>query len=506
MSAEDAAGTSAISFQSDIAPWLISACGNCHINNRRGEFSLASFAELMKGPPEGTVIFAGQAAGSRIVEVIESGDMPRGGGKVTPEQLASLKNWIAAGAKFDGPDPGAALTSYASGNQPAVAPPMKVSLATGDETVSFATDIAPILLANCIGCHIGGGQASGNLRMDNFDQLVRGGDSGAVIASGQPQDSLLVKKLKGEVGQRMPAGGRPPLSAEQIELISTWIREGASFDGSAPTVNIQSVVNQAWAASASHSELFQRRQQQALANWKRVLPNDQPSTAVGDEVFVLGNVPPERIQNVVQQVNAALVIAKKALNAPPREPLLKGGLTVFVLKSRYDYSEFGRMTENRELPKVWLGHWRAEPLNVYGAMTGDPAISQEQTESLALQIVVGAALGAYDKVPLWFAEGVARNLVITNFRRQDERTQQWQAAIPAARQKVENAKLLIDGRLDDEAVGVVGMALTNMMMDRNNRRRFDKLLEMLREGASFDDALSYTYAPPEAFIKSWLGK
>ncbi len=75
-----------------------------------------------------------------------------------------------------------------------------------EETVSFARDIAPVLKENCNGCHIAGRQASGNFRMDTFAQLLRGGDSGKVIANQKPADSLLVKKLKGEAGLRMPAG------------------------------------------------------------------------------------------------------------------------------------------------------------------------------------------------------------------------------------------------------------------------------------------------------------
>lgn len=500
-------GKEEVSFKDEIAPWLITTCGNCHINNRRGQFSMATFAELMKGPPEGTVLFAGSDTGNRIVEVIESGDMPRGGGKVSPEQLAGLKQWIAAGATFDGPSPTAALTSYAKAAEAApTAPVMKAQPATGSETVSFASDIAPILKENCNGCHIAGRQASGGFRMDNFEQLLRGGDSGAVIASANPDESLLIKKLRGMAGQRMPAGGRPPLPEKQIELISTWIREGAHFDGPAPTSNIDVVINQAWAAAASHEELFQRRRTRALASWKRVLPNEEPLSAGNEELMVLGNVPLERLEKIEEQFRQATALAKQQLNAPRREALIKGGLAVFVLKSRYDYSEFGRMTENRELPKEWLGHWQADPLDVYGVLAGDADLANEQIQSLALQIATGAYLGSLGDVPTWFAEGVARNLVITNYRRTDQRVKQWQAALPAANNQIDSAKTLLEGRLDEESAGVVGMALTHFMMDRANRRRFDKLLEMLREGKSFTDALTYTYAPPETVIKAWLGK
>jgi mono/diheme cytochrome c family protein len=504
------------SFTNDIAPWLIGSCGNCHINNRRGEFSMASFESLMAGAKGAAVLFPGSARSSRLVDVIESGDMPRGGGKVSAEQLAALKTWIDSGALFDGPNPSAALSSFVTVNTatpgtPSATPGMQIERASGDETVSFSRTIAPILLANCQGCHIGGQQASGGLRMDNFTQLTRGGDSGSMIVAGNSNESLLVKKIRGQSGDRMPAGGRPALSAEQIAAIATWIDEGATFDGPTADMNIETVINQVWANSAKHEELFERRQQRALDRWTRVLPNDSPATSKNNELFVLGNVPPEQLDKILERFQAAITQTQKLLKAPSNQPLLKGGLTVFVLKSRYDYSEFGRMTESRELPKEWLGHWHADPLDAYGVLAADSDRNDargaaKQAEAVALQIVSGAYLGSFSQVPTWFAEGTARNLVKNSYRRDDRRLEAWQQAYPAALLKVEQAKTLLEGRLDEEAAGLVGMGLTNFMMERNNRRRFDQLLDALRSGETFESACTATFAPPEALVTSWLGK
>lgn len=49
------------------------------------------------------------------------------------------------------------------------------------------------------------------------------------VEPGAPDESYLVMKIEGApgiVGNRMPRG-RPPLSEEQIQLIRTWIAEGA---------------------------------------------------------------------------------------------------------------------------------------------------------------------------------------------------------------------------------------------------------------------------------------
>ena len=500
------AGGDAVSFKEDIAPWMITLCANCHINKRSGDFSLATYSDLMKGSKAGRVLFPGSPQGNRLVEVIETGDMPRGGGEVSKEQLDKLRKWIAQGAKFDGPNPTAPLGSFARGDAAQSAGgEMTVKKSTGKETVSFARDIAPILRESCNGCHIAARQVQGNLRMDTFSQLIRGGDSGKLIVNEKPTDSLLVKKLKGEAGQRMPAG-RPALAPEKIELISKWISEGATFDGSTADANIETVVNESWAGRATHEELFKKRQERAMARWNKVLPNDTPTTASSDQVIVLGNIQQGRIDELLKQMDKAIVSAKKSLDAPASEPLVKGGIALFVLKSRYDYSEFGRMTESRELPREWQGHWKADPLDVYAVIADDASADEKQQSALALQMVAGAYLGAMNDVPTWFAEGVARNLVLTANRRSDVRVKSWQQALPLALQKIDKPETLLEERLDEEAAGLAGMALTSYMMDRANRRRFDALLTQLREGKPFTEAATASFAPPKAIVKAWLGK
>src|SRR5690606_825098 len=96
-----------VSFTKEIAPMLAAKCGTCHIDQKRGTFSLSSYNALMKGSEGGVrVITPGVGVGSVIVALIASGDMPRGNGpRVTSEELAALVKWINHGAKFDGRNP-----------------------------------------------------------------------------------------------------------------------------------------------------------------------------------------------------------------------------------------------------------------------------------------------------------------------------------------------------------------------------------------------------------------
>ncbi|HEY1901992.1 MAG TPA: c-type cytochrome domain-containing protein [Terracidiphilus sp.] len=100
---------------------------------------------------------------------------------------------------------------------------------TPPATSFYAQQINPILDANCVTCH-GEAKASGGLRMDSYDLLMRGGKDGAVIVAGQPQRSILFQRvtLPSDHKQFMPAEGKPPLRPQEIAWIKAWVQQGAS--------------------------------------------------------------------------------------------------------------------------------------------------------------------------------------------------------------------------------------------------------------------------------------
>ena len=90
--------------------------------------------------------------------------------------------------------------------------------------VNFSTEIQPIFTANCTGCH----GSSGGLSLSSYASLMEGGSHGATVISNDGSGSLLIQKLKGTAtsGGQMPASGCC-LDASVIQLIETWIDEGA---------------------------------------------------------------------------------------------------------------------------------------------------------------------------------------------------------------------------------------------------------------------------------------
>jgi len=64
--------------------------------------------------------------------------------------------------------------------------------------------------------------------LTSYDKVMKGGDEGPVVVAGDPDKSLLIKALKGQGAAQMPPPGKgKPLTADQIQTVSDWIKAGA---------------------------------------------------------------------------------------------------------------------------------------------------------------------------------------------------------------------------------------------------------------------------------------
>ena len=90
---------------------------------------------------------------------------------------------------------------------------------------SYTGTIQPIIFKNCNGCHTFGGHAGG-LRMDSYESLLAGGDSGPALVKGDPAKSLMVKAIHYDNPDiKMPPKGK--LAAADVAAIELWIQQGA---------------------------------------------------------------------------------------------------------------------------------------------------------------------------------------------------------------------------------------------------------------------------------------
>jgi mono/diheme cytochrome c family protein len=120
------------------------------------------------------------------------------------------------------------LTQYMPAPLKSLAP-WSVTQAQAAPTSFYTKHIYPIFDVNCVSCH-GKSKTSGGLRLDSYGELIRGGKDGPAIVPGNPDKSLLLYRvtLPTSHKQFMPAEGKPPLRAEEIAWIRSWIEQGAS--------------------------------------------------------------------------------------------------------------------------------------------------------------------------------------------------------------------------------------------------------------------------------------
>jgi hypothetical protein len=84
--------------------------------------------------------------------------------------------------------------------------------------------VAPIFTRWCVGCH-GSREQHGQLRLDGYAAILRGGDTGPAITPGDPESSLLLAKVEHRDKPVMPPRRRLP-AALAVQL-RVWIAAGA---------------------------------------------------------------------------------------------------------------------------------------------------------------------------------------------------------------------------------------------------------------------------------------
>ncbi len=104
-----------------------------------------------------------------------------------------------------------------------------VAALSPEQVQFFESRIRPTLVAHCTKCH-GDEKQKGGLRLDSRTAMIEGGDSGAAIVPGKPDESLLVGAINhADDGPRMPPSKKLP--AREIADLTQWIKAGAPWPG-----------------------------------------------------------------------------------------------------------------------------------------------------------------------------------------------------------------------------------------------------------------------------------
>ncbi|WP_406698664.1 DUF1553 domain-containing protein [Singulisphaera sp. Ch08] len=98
--------------------------------------------------------------------------------------------------------------------------------ANGADDRLFREQVAPVLEARCVGCH-SGPSPKAKLSLATAKGLEAGGESGAAVVPGRPEESLLLDSIAGEPPEMPKTGG--PLEPTQVASVRAWIAQGAHW-------------------------------------------------------------------------------------------------------------------------------------------------------------------------------------------------------------------------------------------------------------------------------------
>ena len=98
-----------------------------------------------------------------------------------------------------------------------------------EQVAFFEKNVRPVLVSRCYGCHSAETKPAGFLRVDDRNGLLRGGDSGPAVVPGDPDNSLIIKRIThADPKKRMPKEGGLVTEAE-LANIRAWIKDGAAW-------------------------------------------------------------------------------------------------------------------------------------------------------------------------------------------------------------------------------------------------------------------------------------
>lgn len=376
-------------------------------------------------------------------------------------------------------------------------------------TVSFVKDIAPFMVSLCLGCH-GDKKREGGLSLTSFESLMKGGQSGAVVLRDNWEESRLWKLVGEQDPIKMPQG-QARITRKNWNDLRTWLEEGAHFDGSNPKAPLRGLVpseeerRSAELAKIPADELAQRRKAKALADWKKANPRTEFTQVETDEVLLLGDVGESRLKEIGSWSDKQIELLRETFGVKS-VPLIKGRLTVFVYKGRFEFEEFPRTIESRELPPEICGYARVTPnldtayvcLQDVGDDASDsaPGLRASLIDHLSAAYLQSGAKA----LPEWLVRGAGLALAA----RADKKNQYLVAlrgrAAQATKGLTKPTEVFAKGTFSPGDLGAVGYTLVNHLLHFGGWPRLVRLIEKLQSGSALNQALLVVYNNSEGEI------
>ena len=95
--------------------------------------------------------------------------------------------------------------------------------------------VQPILEKKCFQCH-GENLKMASLDLRSRESILKGGNTGPALVPGHAEESLIYKRVTGEMTPKMPMAPVPALTSSEQALLKNWIDHGAKWDAPAPVI------------------------------------------------------------------------------------------------------------------------------------------------------------------------------------------------------------------------------------------------------------------------------
>lgn len=307
----------------------------------------------------------------------------------------------------------------------ALTPEQEASLPpAASRTIHFSNDIKPILETSCIKCH-GRGKSKGGFKLDNRDELLKGGDSGPAILPGKSLESYLIELVAGvDPDNVMPQKGSK-LTAVQVGLLRAWVDQGAPWDegvsfAKLPAINLKTrrpaVPSSSKPAQLSHPI-------DAILEPYFAAHQITPSKVVDDRVFarrvyldIIGLLPtPDELDDFAADSNPAKrrQLVKRLLADSSR--YAEHWLTFWNDILRNDYKGTGYIDGGRKQITEWLYVALAKnlPYDEFVRQLIDPT---PESEGFAKGIVWRGVINASQTPPMQAAQNISQIFMGVNLK------------------------------------------------------------------------------------------
>jgi hypothetical protein len=214
----------------------------------------------------------------------------------------------------------------------------------------FERKVRPVLANNCNNCHSANTKAMANLRVDDRNGLVQGGNRGAAIIPGNPEKSLLIQAVrKSHAKVKMPPDHH--LTEQEIADLVTWIKDGAAW----PAVRVPASIGR---PNAKYDRL--RKEHWAWQPLQDVKPPALTNTAwPRDEIdqYILANLEAKQLKPVADADKLTL-IRRVAFDLTGLPPTLDA-IDAFAKDNSKDAFEkvVDRLLASPAYGERWGRHW-----------------------------------------------------------------------------------------------------------------------------------------------------